>query len=82
MTKTAEIEELTQRLPEFLEAVRAGDEIVIRRGREDIARLVPPLGSRRRPRRSVRQLKPLPGKWTGEAVWHSGDLAEEMFARR
>lgn len=81
MTKTAEIEELTQHLPEFLEAVRAGHEIVIRRGREDIARLVPPFGSRR-PRRSVRQIKPLPGKWTGEAVLHRGDLAEEMFARR
>ncbi len=82
MTKTAEIEELTQHLPEFLEAVRAGHEIVIRRGREDIARLVPPIDPRRSPRRSVRQLTPLPGKWTGETVLQSGDLAEEMFARR
>lgn len=32
-------------------------------------------------RRSVLQLRPLPGTWTGEAVLRSGDLADEMFAR-
>lgn len=81
MTKTAEIEELAQHLPEFLEAVRAGHEVVIRSGPEAIARLVPPVRPRNSPHRSVRHLTPLPGKWTGETVLHSGDLAEEMFAR-
>lgn len=31
--------------------------------------------------RSVRHFRSLPGKWIGEPVLKSGDLAEEMFAR-
>src|SRR5436309_5382 len=32
-------------------------------------------------RRSVLRLRSLPGKWVGETVLKSGDLADEMFAR-
>ena len=32
-------------------------------------------------RRSVLHLRSLPGKWIGEPVLRSGDLADEMFAR-
>jgi hypothetical protein len=32
-------------------------------------------------RRSVLHLRSLPGKWIGESVLKSGDLADEMFAR-
>jgi hypothetical protein len=32
-------------------------------------------------KRSVLHLRPLPGKWVGETVLKSGDLADEMLAR-
>jgi len=32
-------------------------------------------------KRSVLHLRSLPGKWIGETVLKSGDLADEMFAR-
>lgn len=32
-------------------------------------------------KRSVYRLHSLPGKWIGETVLKSGDLADEMFAR-
>jgi hypothetical protein len=33
-------------------------------------------------RRSVIGIRPLTGKWVGETVLKSGDLADEMFARQ
>lgn len=32
-------------------------------------------------RRSILHLRSLPGRWIGEPVLKSGDLADEMFAR-
>jgi hypothetical protein len=32
-------------------------------------------------KRSVLRLRPLPGRWIGERILKSGDLADEMFAR-
>ncbi|MBI4327297.1 MAG: type II toxin-antitoxin system Phd/YefM family antitoxin [Chloroflexi bacterium] len=81
MTKTAEAQELAKRLSEFLDEVKAGHEVLVLRGQEPVARLVPITRPLRSHRRSALHLTPLPGRWTGEAVLRSGDLAEEMFAR-
>ena len=81
MTKTAEAAELAKRLMEFLDDVKAGHEVLVTRGQEPVARLVPVNASPRREQRSVLHLRPLLGKWIGETVLKSGDLADEMFAR-
>jgi len=81
MTITAEAGELAERLMEFLDDVKAGHEVLVTSGQKPIARLVPVSASPRRERRSVLHLRTLPGKWTGETVLRSGDLADEMFAR-
>jgi len=77
----AEAGELADRLNELLDDVRAGHEVLVTREQQPIARLVPwePLPAAGQ--RSIHDLAPLPGKWVGERVLKSGDLAEEMFER-
>ena len=81
MTKNVDAAELAERLMEFLGDVKAGHEVLVTSGQKPIARLVPVNASPKRERRSVLHLRALPGKWTGENVLKSGDLADEMFAR-
>jgi prevent-host-death family protein len=81
MTKTAEAGELAKHLTKFLDEVRAGNEVLVTSGDKPVARLVPVQSQSRPRRRSIRSLRPLSGKWTGETVLKSGDLADEMFAR-
>ena len=82
MTKTAEAGDLAKHLQKFLDDVKAGHEVLVTHGQKPVARLVPmPVPVRRR-RRSILQIRSLPGKWTGEATLESGDLADEMFARQ
>jgi antitoxin (DNA-binding transcriptional repressor) of toxin-antitoxin stability system len=65
MTKTAEAKELAMHLPKFLDEVKAGHEILVTRGQELVARLVPITRPLRTHHRSALHLKPLPGRWTG-----------------
>ncbi|MBI3418012.1 MAG: type II toxin-antitoxin system Phd/YefM family antitoxin [Verrucomicrobia bacterium] len=81
MTKTAEAGELAKHLMEFLDDVKAGHEVLVTRGHNPVARLVPMHSPVKRQRRSVLHIRSLPGKWIGEAVIKGGDLADEMFAR-
>jgi prevent-host-death family protein len=81
MMTTADAGELAKHLPKFLDEVKAGNEVLVTSGAKPVARLVP-VQSQSKPRpRSIRGLRPLPGKWTGETVLKSADLADEMFAR-
>jgi antitoxin (DNA-binding transcriptional repressor) of toxin-antitoxin stability system len=82
MVKTAQVEELAKHLPEFLDEVGAGHEVVVIRGRQAVARLVPMAGGTRGSTGSMHRLTPLSGKWVGEPVLRSGDLAQEMFSGR
>jgi prevent-host-death family protein len=79
MLRTAEADELAKRLPEYLDAVKAGHEVLVTQGNETVARLVPIRTPVRH--RSIREIKPLKAKWIGEEVLKSGDLADEMFNR-
>ncbi len=81
MTKTAEAGELAKRMIEFLDDVSAGHDVLVTRGQKPVARLVPMNASVRRERRSVLNIRPLQGKWIGETVLKSSDLADEMFPR-
>lgn len=81
MVKTAEAGELAKHLTEFLDEVKAGNEVLVTSGAKPVARLVPVQSQSQPRRRSIRGLRPLPGKWMGETVLKSGDLADEMFAR-
>jgi prevent-host-death family protein len=81
MTKTAEAAELARRFMDFLEDVKAGHEVLVTREQKPIARLIPMSPRHRDARPSVLHLRPLAGKWIGETVLESGDLADEMFAR-
>jgi len=81
MTKTAEAGELAKHLMEFLDDVKAGHEVLVTRGQMPVARLVPMSRPAKPQHRSVLHLRSLSGKWTGEAILRSGDLADEMFAR-
>ena len=81
MTKTAEASELAKHLAQFLDEVKAGHEVLVTRGATPVARLVPVRNPSRFQPRSLRRLRSLSGKWMGETVLKSGDLADEMFAR-
>jgi antitoxin (DNA-binding transcriptional repressor) of toxin-antitoxin stability system len=80
MIKRADAGELARRLMEFLDEVNAGNEILVLREDKPVARLIAVAGVPRADGRSIRHLAPLDGKWTGEAILRSGDLADEMFA--
>ena len=80
MTKTAEAVEVARHLPEFLDEVSAGNEVLITRGQQPVARLVPMNHRSQCGRRSLRNLPPLAGQWIGEAVLKSGNVADEMFS--
>jgi prevent-host-death family protein len=83
MTKTAEAGELAAHLSKFLDEVKAGHEVLVTRGNQPVARLVPASEKKisARKSRSTFKVRTLPGKWIGEAVIKQSDLAEEMFAR-
>lgn len=81
MTKTAEAGELAKHLSKFLDDVKAGHEVVVTRDATPIARLVPVQKKSKRQSRSIRHVRPLSGKWIGETILKSSDLADEMFAR-
>ena len=81
MTKMVEAGELAAHLMEFLADVKAGHEVLVTSGQEPIARLVSPHLLRDPRPRSVLGLPSLSGRWIGEAIVRSGDLADEMFAR-
>lgn len=81
MTKTADARELAKHLTQFLDEVKAGNEVLVTSDAKPVARLVP-VQSRSRPRRrSIRSLRPLPGKWTGETVLKSGELFSELLTK-
>ncbi len=82
MTTTAEVGEFSGRLADLLKQVAAGNEVLLTQGNKPVARLVPPISQAESRQGSVRKLAPLSGKWIGEAVIRSGDLAEEMFERK
>jgi len=65
MTKTTDAMQLASHLMEFLEEVKAGDEVVVTSGEKAVARLVPISEPSKRRQRSVQSLHPLSGRWTG-----------------
>ena len=80
MTKSAEAGEVAKRFEEYLQEVQSGNEVLVTRAHTPIARIVAIEPTRPNARRSIGNLKPLSGRWIGERVIKSGDLAEEMYA--
>jgi antitoxin (DNA-binding transcriptional repressor) of toxin-antitoxin stability system len=82
MTKTAKAEDLAARFSEFLDDVRAGNDVLLMRGEQPIARLIPVNSEPSNAERTIQNLKTFRGSWKGERVVKSGDIADEIFTGR
>lgn len=81
MTRTTEVQEFVRRAAEWVKQVQSGDELLLTQDHRPVARLVPASPAAAHPSGSIRLPEALPGRWVGEAILDTGDLAEEMFAR-
>jgi prevent-host-death family protein len=81
MTIRAEVNELPRRLPELVEQVQAGNDVLLTKGNKPVARLVPAPESGTASGAPLR-IRSFKGHRILASAISQAEVAEEMFARQ
>jgi antitoxin (DNA-binding transcriptional repressor) of toxin-antitoxin stability system len=82
VTTTAEVDEIAGRLAEFIDQIKAGNEVVLTEGHKPVARLVPPGRERSIPTGQPLNIRALEGHKVLIPTFSHAELAEELFGGR
>ena len=81
MTKTAEVNEFSDRLAELVKQVQAGNEVVLTQGSKPVAKIVPATEETNASGAAI-EIRSLKGHRVVTPVISQSELADEMFTRQ